>query len=148
MTSGSSRRAALKPLANESQSVPISRWFTTHLECQCKYSIGPERQHSQVRSQLCAVLEAVVSQQLLPKADKSGYVVAYEIMFRNKTIQRMIRDKDQDSIAQYLETEEAMREGMVSMDTTIKMLYKKGLITRDTALDYSFDRKRMSQVLK
>lgn len=144
----------------ETTEIALTSAETGHLVCSTLHTLGaadtinrvidmyPERQHSQVRSQLCAVLEAVVSQQLLPKADKSGYVVAYEIMFRNKTIQRMIRDKDQDSIAQYLETEEAMREGMVSMDTTIKMLYKKGLITRDTALDYSFDRKRMSQVLK
>lgn len=144
----------------ETTEIALTSAETGHLVCSTLHTLGaadtinriidmyPERQHGQVRSQLCAVLEAVVSQQLLPRADKSGYVVAYEIMFRNKTIQRMIRDKDQDSISEYLETEEARKEGMISMDTTIMMLYKKGLVTRDTALDYSFDRKRMSQVLR
>lgn len=144
----------------ETTEIALTSAETGHLVCSTLHTLGaadtinriidmyPERQHGQVRSQLCAVLEAVVSQQLLPRADNSGYVVAYEIMFRNKTIQRMIRDKDQDSISEYLETEEARKEGMISMDTTIMMLYKKGLITRDTALDYSFDRKRMSQVLR
>ena len=34
---------------------------------------------------------------------------------------------------------------MVSMDTTIMNLYKKGLVTKDTALDYAFDRREMAK---
>lgn len=141
----------------ETTEIALAAAETGHLVCSTLHTLGaadtvnriidmyPERQHGQVRSQLCAILEAVVSQQLLPNADNSGYVVAYEVMFKNKEIQKMIRDKVQDNISDYLNTEEALSEGMVSMDSTIFNLYKKKLITRETALDYAFDRKALSQ---
>ena len=143
----------------ETTEIALQSAETGHLVCSTLHTLGaadtinrvidmyPERQHNQVRSQLCAILEAVVSQQLLPKADNSGYVVAYEVMFKNKKIQRMIRDKEIDAIAEYLNEPEAIREGMVSMDSTILNLFKKKAITRDTALDYSFDRKEMAKKL-
>ena len=71
--------------------------------------------------------------------------LTYEIMYKNRTVRDMIRDKKIDEISAYLNTEEAMKEGMCSMDTTIKELYKKGTITRDTALDFAFDRRQMSR---
>lgn len=141
----------------ETTEIALQSAETGHLVCSTLHTLGaadtinrvidmyPERQHSQVRSQLCAILEAVVSQQLLPRADGSGYVVAYEVMFKNKKIQRMIRDKEIDSIADYLWTQEARKEGMVAMDSTIMSLYQKKQITRETALDFAFDRKEMAR---
>lgn len=143
----------------ETTEIALRSAETGHLVCSTLHTLGaadtinriidmyPERQHSQVRSQLCAILEAVVSQQLLPRADGSGYVVAYEVMFKNKKIQRMIRDKDIDGIAEYLWEPEAAKEGMVAMDATIFNLLKKGSITRETALDYAFDRKELARKL-
>lgn len=141
----------------ETTEIALMSAETGHLVCSTLHTLGaadtinriidmyPERQHSQVRSQICAVLEAVVSQQLLPKADNSGYVVAFEVMFKNKKIKNMIKDKQIDEISAYLETPEAIKEGMVSMDSTILDLYKKGKITRDTALDYAFDRRELAK---
>ena len=60
----------------------------------------------------------------------------------------MIRDKRIDEIPDYLLTKEALDQGMVSMDTTILDLYKKKVITRDTALDYAFDRREMTERMK
>ena len=143
----------------ETTEIALQSAETGHLVCSTLHTLGaadtinrivdmyPEKQHNQVRSQLCAILEAVVSQQLMPRADGQGYVVAYEVMFKNKTIQRMIRDKKVDEIADYLNTEEAIKEGMISMDTTIKNLYKQGKITRDTALDFAFDRRELARQL-
>ena len=139
----------------ETTEIAITSAETGHLVCSTLHTLGaaetinrildmyPERQQNQVRSQLVSVLEAVVSQQLLPRADKKGYVVAYEILFKNKTVQKLIRDKRIDDLDEYLKSEEAMAEGMVSMDTTIANLCKNGLIDRATALDYAFDRKGM-----
>lgn len=144
----------------ETTEIALQSAETGHLVCSTLHTLGaadtinrivdmyPEAQHNQVRSQLCAILEAVVSQQLLPRADGSGYVVAYEVMFKNKELQHMIRDKRIDEIPDYLLTDEAKKQGMVSMDTTILDLYKKGKITRDTALDYAFDRRGMTEKLK
>lgn len=141
----------------ETTDIALTSAETGHLVCSTLHTLGaadtinrvidmyPERQHRQVRSQLMSILEAVVSQQLLPKADGSGYCVAFEIMYKNKEIKAMIRDDDIDCISDYLDSEEAKSEGMVSMDSTILGLYKKGIITRDTALDYAFNRKEMAK---
>lgn len=128
---------------------------TGHLVCSTLHTMGaadtvnrildmyPERQQRQVRSTLEGVLKAIVAQQLLPRADGKGYIVAYEVLYSNKTIRHMIRDGKIEEISDYLESEEGMTEGMCSMDDTILNLYRRGLIARETALDYSFDRKRM-----
>lgn len=141
----------------ETTEIALQSAETGHLVCSTLHTLGaadtinriidmyPEKQHNQVRSQLCAILEAVVSQQLMPKADGSGYVVTYEVMFKNKIIQKMIRDNKIDEISDYLNSDEAKSQGMVSMDTTIMNLYKKGLVTKDTALDYAFDRREMAK---
>lgn len=144
----------------ETTEIALQSAETGHLVCSTLHTLGaadtinriidmyPEAQHNQVRSQLCAILEAVVSQQLLPRADGKGYVVAFEVMFKNKELQHMIRDKRVDEIPDYLLTNEALDQGMVSMDTTILDLYKKNVITRDTALDYAFDRREMTERMK
>lgn len=139
----------------ETTEIALQAAETGHLVCSTLHTLGaadtinrvidmyPERQHSQVRSQLCGVLEAVISQQLMPRADKKGYAVAYEIMFKNKHIQHMIRDKEIDNISDYINTDEARKEGMVSMDNTIFKLFENGVIKKETALDFAFDRKAM-----
>lgn len=141
----------------ETTEIALAAAETGHLVCSTLHTLGaaetvnriidmyPERQHAQVRSQVCGVLEAVVSQQLLPKADGSGYIVAYELMYMNKTLKNMIKDKNTDGISDYLNTEEAVKQGMVSMDTIILKHYASGAITRDTALDYAFDRRELSK---
>ena len=143
----------------ETTEIALTSAETGHLVCSTLHTLGvadtinriidmyPERQQNQVRSQLTAILESVVSQQLLPRKDGKGYVVAFEIMFKNKTIQKLIRDKKQDEISDYLLTEEAIKEGMISMDASILNLYKQGKIERDVALDYAFDRKKMSTMI-
>ena len=143
----------------ETTEIALASAETGHLVCSTLHTLGvvetvnriidmyPYNQHNQVRSQLSSILEAVISQQLLPRADKKGYVVAYEIMYRNKKLTKMIHDNDIDAIEDYLNTEEARKSGMVRMDDTIVNLYRKGSITRDVALDYAFDRKRMSTMI-
>lgn len=143
----------------ETTEIALTSAETGHLVCSTLHTLGvadtinriidmyPERQQNQVRSQLTAILESVVSQQLLPRKDGKGYVVAFEIMFKNRTIQKLIRDKKQDEISDYLLTEEAIKEGMISMDASILNLYKQGKIERDVALDYAFDRKKMSTMI-
>ena len=141
----------------ETTEIALTSAETGHLVCSTLHTLGaadtinriidmyPEKQHNQVRSQLSSILEAVISQQLMPKADGSGYAVAYEVMFKNKTIKNMIREKQIDEISEYLCSEEAVRQGMVNMDTTIYNLYKKDIITKDTALDFSFDRRELAK---
>lgn len=101
----------------------------------------PEAQH-QIRVQLSAVLDTVVSQQLLP--DKNGDLVpAYEIMHMTGAIRSMIRDSKTHQINNAIATGAA--DGMISMDQSILNLYREGLITAETALDYCDDPEQMKR---
>lgn len=143
----------------ETTDIALTSAETGHLVCSTLHTLGaadtinriidmyPERQQGQVRSMLISVLEAVVSQQLLPRKDGEGYVVAYEYMIKNKDIQNLIKENRVDEINDYLKSFDAKEEGMYTMDNTILDLYKKGKITREVALDYAFDRKAMERVL-
>lgn len=141
----------------ETTDIALTSAETGHLVCSTLHTLGagdtinrivdmyPERQQRQVRGQLMSVLEAVVSQQLMPSADGKGYVVAYEIMYKNKEIKEMIRDNDIDVIEEYINSDEAQAEGMVSMDKTIFSKFKEGKITSSTAIDFAFDRRLMQK---
>lgn len=143
----------------ETTEIAITSAETGHLVCSTLHTLGagetihriidmyPERQHNQVRSQLASILEAVVSQQLLPRKDGKGYVVAYEIMYKNRKIKEMLKEQKIDEIEEYLTTDEAKKEGMCGMDETIAQLLHKDLISRETALDFAFDRRAMSRIL-
>lgn len=89
---------------------------------------------AQIRFQLANVLRTVVSQQMLP--DKSGNVIpAFELMQINSAIRGMIRDNKNYQIENAISA--GRSEGMISMDQSILDLYRQGLITRETALNYA-----------
>ncbi len=94
----------------------------------------PPSQQQQIRVQLSMVLQAVISQQLVPAAD--GTVVpAFEIMYPNNAIRNMIRESKIHQIDTVIYS--SADEGMVAMDTSLLKLYKEGMITAETAVTYS-----------
>ena len=94
----------------------------------------PAAQQSQIRIQLSAVLQTIVSQQLIP-AKGGGIVPAFEIMHVNNAIRSLIRDAKTHQIDNTIASGAA--EGMVSMDQSIVRLVREGLIDKDTALSYA-----------
>lgn len=89
---------------------------------------------AQIRFQLATVLRTVVSQQMLP--DKNGTVIpAFEVMHVNNAIRGLIRDNKNYQIENAIST--GRSEGMFTMDSSIVQLYKNGVITRDTAINYA-----------
>ena len=96
--------------------------------------VFPANQQRQVIVQLASVLNAVVSQQLLP--DKEGKLIpAFELMTVNRAIKNMIRENKVHQIDGLIVS--SGQEKMFSMDSYITNLYQKGKITRETALDYA-----------
>lgn len=93
--------------------------------------IFPSHQHPQVRNQLSMCLNAIVSQRLIPKVDKSGLIVAVEILINNPAIQNLIREGKTHQIYGVIDTHS--RQGMISLDTSITLLYKKGIISFEDA---------------
>lgn len=101
--------------------------------------VFPTGQQQQVRLQLSMVLQAVVSQQLIPAVD-GGIVPAFEIMVVNPAIRNLIREGKAHQIDNVIY---ANPENMVSMDTSIMALYRQGRITLQNALVYASDAESM-----
>lgn len=103
----------------------------------------PPNQQAQIRIQLSMVLQAVVSQQLIPRKDTSGVVPALEIMFLNNAIRNMIREAKVHQIDGVISTSAEM--GMVTMDNSLLKLYREGKITKEHAVMYSSNSELMEK---
>ena len=91
-------------------------------------------QQRQVSIQLSMVLQAVISQQLIP--DINGHnIPVFEVMRLNPAIRNMIRDNKVHQIDGVISS--SAHEGMRAMDQSLLELYKQGRITRETALKYA-----------
>ena len=100
--------------------------------------VFPADQQPQVRIQLAANLIGVVSQILLPRADKTGRILACEVMIANGAIRNNIRAGKVESISQTLQTSAA--EGMQTMDQCLIRLCREGKVDYETAAPYLFER--------
>jgi twitching motility protein PilT len=97
-------------------------------------AVFPPYQHKQVRMQLSAVLRAVVSMRLLPRADGNGRVPAVEVLIATMTIKDCILDPDKTKLIPDVITQGALHYGMQTFDQSIFNLFTSGLITYEEAL--------------
>ncbi len=106
----------------------------------------PPHQQVQQRMQLAAVLEAVVSQILIPRADGFGNVMAPEILMVNSAVRNLIREGKTHQIQTFIQT--GKNVGMTTLDDSLLALYKKKQITLETLYRYAVDDKAISRELK
>lgn len=133
----------------ETISIALTAAETGHLVLSTLHTLGaaktidrvidvfPPHQQQQVRVQFSSVLEGIISQQLLIKADLSGRVAAFEIMTGTPAIRNLIREGKSHQVQTNIQT--GTRFGMQTMDGSLLELYRKGMITRETALAQSID---------
>lgn len=131
----------------ETISIAMTAAETGHLLLSTLHTIGasntidriidvfPANQQHQIAVQLSCTLNAVVSQQLLPTVD-GGIVPAFEIMTVTPAIRNMIRDGKIFQLDGAIFSANG-NNGMLSMDNSIKALYHKGIITKETALTFA-----------
>lgn len=100
--------------------------------------VFPPHQQAQVRLQLSMVLEGIISQQLLPKADESGREGAFEVMTGTPAIRNLIREGKTHMLQNQIQT--GSGAGMRTMDGAILKLFENKKITRETALAFAHDR--------
>lgn len=141
----------------ETISIAITAAETGHLVFSTLHTIGaaktidriidvfPPHQQQQVKIQLSSVLQAVVSQQLLPNIDSNGRVAALEIMVSTPGIQNLIREGKTHQIESAVQT--GSKYGMKTMDMAISELYKKGVISMETAMTYAVDRETLKRLM-
>ncbi len=94
--------------------------------------VFPPHQQDQIRVQLGTVLVAVISQTLVPRADGTGRIAAFEILLANDAVRNLIREGKTYQIDNTISTN--LKMGMCSLDYYLAELCKKSLITREVAL--------------
>ncbi len=107
--------------------------------------VFPPYQQMQVRQQLSACLQGVVSQRLLPHASGKGRVLATEVMMATPAIRNLIRERAVEQITTVIQT--GAQFGMRTMDRSLKELFEAGSITLDTALVHAKNVEELKQFL-
>ena len=97
-------------------------------------AVFPPHQQKQIRIQLSAVLRAVVSMRLLPRADGLGRVPAVEVLISTAYIRDCIEQKEKTKLIRDAIAAGTSQYGMQTFDQSLFMLYRTGLITLDEAL--------------
>lgn len=133
----------------ETISTAITAAETGHLVLSTLHTIGaastvdrvidvfPPHQQQQIRIQLAGVLEAIISQQLIPTYDGKGRVAAFEVLLANHAIRNLIREGKSHQIMGVMQTNKAM--GMITMDEAICNFFYEGKIDRDQAIHFAQD---------
>jgi twitching motility protein PilT len=107
--------------------------------------VFPPGQQEQIRIQLSNNLEAVVSQQLLPRAGTSGRIAAMEIMIASPAIRNLIREAKAHQITSIIQTSAHL--GMQTMDQCLRDLYQRGLITYEEAMSRAMNQDELKKML-
>src|SRR6516225_10301260 len=97
----------------------------------------PVSQQETIRIQLSTVLQAVISQLLLPRVDKPGRIAVYEIMINTPSIAALIRDNKTFRIQSDIQT--GAKYGMVTLDSFLIEKYLAGLIAREEVVTKAQD---------
>ncbi len=128
---------------HETISIALTAAETGHLVISTLHTIGavktidrivdtfPSEQQNQVRSQLATVLEAIVSQQLVPTIDGEDRVLATEILTTTPAVQNLIREGKYYQIKNIIQANQ--NEGMQLMDWDLARLVNEGKISEDEA---------------
>ena len=104
----------------------------------------PRDQQTQIQTQLAAVLEGVISQQLLPRGDGMGLVLASEVMLVNSAIRNLIREGKPHQINTVLQTSSG--SGMQTMDASLAELCNRKAISYEDALARAQDSTTFQQL--
>ena len=105
----------------------------------------PPHAQEQVRSQLANMIQGVIAQTLVPTADGNGRVAALEIMVGNDAIKNLIRSNKIPQIESTMQS--SARQGMCTINDTLGRLYKRGIISYETAIEFSSDKTEMEKTL-
>jgi twitching motility protein PilT len=97
----------------------------------------PVNQQEQIRIQLSTVLQAVISQLLIPRHDKPGRVAVFEVMINTPSVAALIRDNKTFRINSDIQT--GAKYGMVTLDGFLMEKYMAGFISREEVITKAQD---------
>ncbi len=104
----------------------------------------PPDSQERVRNRLADVLTVCMSQKLVPTVN-GKLILAKEMLSVDHSVQAAIRNKNIGEIYQMMV--EGRKTGMCTLEQDLKMLYQKGIISQQTAINFANNKKRMQQLL-
>ena len=109
--------------------------------------VFPSEQQSQVRAQLSLVLEGILCQALLPKAEGHGRAMALEILVPNTAIRNLIREDKVHQIYSMMQTGQD-KYGMQTFNQALATLYHKRQISLDVAMQRSSNTDELRELIE
>lgn len=107
--------------------------------------VFPEAQQEQIRVQLANNLQAILTQQLLPKATGKGRVLAYEFLVATPAVRNLIREAKTHQILSQMQM--GGQIGMITMDACLADLHLKKQITFDMGFERAVDSKEFTRLV-
>ncbi len=104
--------------------------------------VFPADQQGQIRTMLAESLRGVITQQLVPRADGKGRVVALELLYVNLAVANLIRDSKTFQLPSLMQV--GKKQGQKLMDHSLLELLQAGVITKETAIRYADSPKTMT----
>jgi twitching motility protein PilT len=104
--------------------------------------VFPPREQEQIRAMVSESMRGVISQQLLPRKDGTGVEPAFEIMFSTPAVGNLIREGKTFQLASVLQT--GRKQGMITMDDSIRVLLKNGIVSPESARFHAEDPSAMA----
>lgn len=141
----------------ETISIALTAAETGHLVLSTLHTVGsaktidrvidvfPPHQQQQIRVQFASVIQAIISQQLLPKADGSGRIAAFETMIATTGIRNLIREDKIHQIDSAIQT--GAKVQMQTMDNSLLDLYKRGVITKEVTLMQAINQENIKKYI-
>jgi len=108
--------------------------------------VFPPFQQAQVRAQLSFVLQGILSQQLLPKANGHGRALAMEILIPNPAIRNLIREDKIHQIYSQMQVGQS-KFGMMTLNQSLFSLFQKKVVTLDEIMGRSGDLEELRNML-
>lgn len=99
--------------------------------------VFPPHQQQQIKVQLADCIQGIVAQQLLPRIDGKGRIVATEILIGTSAVRAVIREHRTEQLPTMIQT--GAQYGMKTMDKSLKELYQSGVISYETATSKAKD---------
>jgi twitching motility protein PilT len=108
--------------------------------------VFPTDQRDQIRIMVSESLRGIISQQLVPRADGNGRVLAMELLVNTPAVGNCIREGKTFMLPGIMQVGKAL--GMITMDDSLKDLCSAGLITQDEAIFRAIDQDQMRRDFK
>jgi twitching motility protein PilT len=106
----------------------------------------PGGQQEQVRLQLSNNLQAILCQQLIPRANQPGRVCCLEIMRASPAIRNLISEAKAHQITSMIQTSASL--GMITMDQSLRDLFVRGVISMDEAMTRAMNPSELEKMIK